>query len=174
MNLYFRFFLLILKRVLSRPQISIFDACSTDFFCVPTDLDVNFHMNNGVYLSLMDLGRMDLMMKSGTFWKLFQQGFYPVVVSESIRFRKSIEVFQHFEMITQIESFDEKDFFIKQTFKRQNEIYAVGLIQGRFKKRGQSGSIQTVDLFRALQLTPPELHRTPLALKQNEIKDLLN
>lgn len=174
MNLYFRFFILILKRLLSRPQISIFDPCHTHFLCVPTDLDVNFHMNNGVYLSLMDLGRMDLMMKSGTFWKLFKQGFYPVVVSETIRFRKSLEVFQSFEMVTHIESFDEKDFFIKQTFLFNKEVCAVGLIQGRFKKRGRSGSIPTLELFQSIQHEPPVLKKTSLSIKQNEIKEMLN
>ena len=31
----------------------------------PTDLDVSLHMNNGRYLTLMDLGRLDLMLRTG-------------------------------------------------------------------------------------------------------------
>lgn len=31
----------------------------------PGDLDINFHMNNGRYLTLMDLGRFNLTIRSG-------------------------------------------------------------------------------------------------------------
>ena len=34
----------------------------------PGDLDTSLHMNNGRYWTLMDLGRTDLMLRSG-FWR---------------------------------------------------------------------------------------------------------
>jgi len=44
------------------------DVGRMTFRVVPTDLDVLGHMNNGVYFSLMDLGRIDLMIRTGA-WK---------------------------------------------------------------------------------------------------------
>jgi acyl-CoA thioesterase FadM len=32
---------------------------------LPTDVDANLHMNNGRYLSIMDLGRFDLTVRNG-------------------------------------------------------------------------------------------------------------
>ena len=34
---------------------------------LPTDLDILRHMNNGRYLSLFDLGRWDLLIRTGLF-----------------------------------------------------------------------------------------------------------
>jgi acyl-CoA thioesterase FadM len=151
-----------MKRLLrSSPPVSIDQPCTTQFRVIPTDLDINFHMNNGVYLSLMDLGRLDLMIKSGIFWKLFKNGYYPLVVSQGIRFKKSLELFQRFEMVTQINSLDEKDFFITQKFFHRGQLCAEGVIRGRFKKRGRSGSIPSKELFAFLGL---EQHFTKTAL----------
>jgi len=147
MNLYFRFFILILKSLLYTQKKDPFTSCKTKFWVNPLDLDINMHMNNGRYLSIMDLGRMDLMMKAGIFWPLFSKGFYPVVASEGIRFKKSLEPFQFFDLITQIESWDEKDFFMSQKFYYKGQIVAEGYIKGRFKQRGRKGSVPTAELF---------------------------
>lgn len=148
MNLYIRLLILLLKRLFRRPaRIDIFDACKTSFIVNPFDLDVNFHMNNGRYLSLMDLGRVDLMIKSGVFWTLIKDGYYPVVVAESIRFKKSLDPFQSFHILTQVDSLDEKDFFISQKFYRGELLVAEGYMKGRFKKRGRKGSVSTQELL---------------------------
>ena len=151
MNLYIRFLLLIVKRLFWRHKASIFSECSTPFRVAPTDLDLNFHMNNGKYLSIMDLGRFDLLLKTKTFYSLALTGHYPVVVSESIRFKRSLAPFQRFDLVTQIESFDDRDFFITQKFRVKEEgrtiTYAVGYMKGRFKKRGRKNSLKTQELF---------------------------
>ena len=147
MNLYLRFFYLILSRIYVSKKIDVFDTCRTKFRVQPWDLDLNLHMNNGRYLSIMDLGRFDLMLKSGVFWKLMAQGYYPVVVSESIRFRKSLGLFDAFELFTAIESWDEKDFFIIQRFVHKQEAVATGFIKGRFLQRRRKGSVPTAKLF---------------------------
>ncbi len=170
MNLYFRFIFLLLKRVfLPKPSINILEACRTTFFVNPLDLDINVHMNNGRYLSLMDLGRIDLMIKSNVFWKLFKNGYYPIVVTEGIRFKKSLLPFQKFIIETKINTLDQKDFFISQKFFHKNELVAnelvaEGVIQGRFKKKGRKESISTVELFNFLNLNSEEIKDTNLSL----------
>lgn len=130
-------------------------------------------MNNGKYLSLMDLGRVDLMIKAGIFGTLVKKGFYPVVVSQSIRFKKSLEPLQKFKMITTIESWDEKDFFISQKFVVGEIIYAEGYIKGRFKQRGRKGSITTPELFAASGIEYKEASISKKADAQNEIEKFL-
>ena len=151
----------------------MFDECKTSFVTNPSDLDLNFHMNNGRYLSLMDLGRMDLMIRSGVFFKLFSQGYYPVVKSESIRFRQSLQLWQKFEMITLIESWDEKDFFISQKFYSRGKMVGEGYIKGRFRQRGKKGSVSTKDLFALVDTDLKEDQMTSKAHTQNKIEDEL-
>ncbi len=147
MNLYLRFLILILKRLRVSTRIDVFDTCRTRFRVQPWDLDFNLHMNNGRYLSIMDLGRFDLMLKSGIFWKLMARGYYPVVVSESIRFRKSLGLFNGFELMTVLESWDERDLFLTQQFVHKGSVVAHGYIKGRFRQRGRKGSVPTAELF---------------------------
>lgn len=110
-------------------------------------------MNNGIYLSLLDLGRIDLMLKSRAYFKLTRAGFYPVVQSEAIRFRKSLRLFHTFEIHTRIAAWDERDFYIRQDFRVKGELYAAALVKGCFLKRGSGGKrAAPVELFRLLGL----------------------
>ena len=139
MSLLFRTFILLLKRALFPPQKqSMFEPCYTDFRVGISDIDINLHMNNGRYLSMMDLGRYDLLLKSKSLFKAMKKGLYPVVVSEGIRFKKSLEPFQRYQIRTEFEGLTERDFFIRQTFLVKDKVYAIGLIKGRFLKKGRS------------------------------------
>lgn len=48
-----------------RSKTSPLGPCRTPFRVWPTDLDILRHVNNGVYLSLMDLARVDLLSRAG-------------------------------------------------------------------------------------------------------------
>lgn len=165
MNLYFRFLLLAIKRLFHRPPQGPLDLCITPFRVVPSDLDVNLHMNNGIYLSLMDLGRTDLMIRAGFFWKLFPQGYYPVVVSEGIRFKKSLELFQTFELRTRLNSWTDKDFYIQQDFYRGEEFIARGVVKARFLQKGRKGTVPPAEIFRVAQVEVPD--QAPSALAES-------
>lgn len=174
MNLYWRFFILVVKNLLFRKErIDIFSACKTEFRVNLLDLDLNFHMNNGRYLSLMDLGRMDLMMKAGVFFRLFKMGYYPVVVSESIRFKRSLDFPQKFEMRTTLESWDEKDFYIRQEFLTGSDLVAVGFIKGRFRQRNRKGSVPTREIFDRVEIKMPESRKSLLAVAQDQTEACL-
>ena len=51
------------------------------------DLDTSLHMNNGRYWTLMDLGRLDLMLRSGLWRAVLRHRWLPVVNAGTIRFR---------------------------------------------------------------------------------------
>lgn len=68
------------------------------FMVWPPDLDVLFHVNNGVYLTMLDVARVDLLLRSGVGARLWRRGYYPVVAAETIRFRRSLQLFQRFEV----------------------------------------------------------------------------
>ena len=55
MNLYLRLLLLLL-RIWRLPRRGVLDESRAAFHVLPNDCDINFHMNNGRYLSFMDLG----------------------------------------------------------------------------------------------------------------------
>lgn len=102
-------------------------------FCVwPGDLDNNLHLNNGRYLTLMDLGRWDLVGRTGLLRAMMQRKWYPVVSSSTIRHRRSLEPFQRYELRTRLLCWDAKHFVIEQRFEREGKLHAIGVIQGVF------------------------------------------
>ena len=126
------------------PRIGIHDVGRLRLRVVPTDLDILGHMNNGVYLSLMDLGRMDLMIRSGTWSKLRARGFYPVMVNETITFRKSLQPWQLFDIESRVIGYDDKAVYMQQRFVRDGEIYADAMTRARFLKK--SGTVSMAEL----------------------------
>jgi acyl-CoA thioesterase FadM len=101
----------------------------------PTDLDVFNHVNNGKFLSLQDLGRLDLMRRSGA-WQTYKKlGWYPVVVAATITYRKSLQPWQKFEIETKIIGWDDIAFYIEQRFTVGGEMYSNSVIRIRFLKK---------------------------------------
>lgn len=112
------------------------------------DLDQAGHVNNGVYLTMMDLGRLDLMWRAGVWKPLIAAGYYPVVAAQTITYRKSLKLRQKFDMETRLIGFADKALFIEQRFVIAGEIYARAVVKSRFLKR--SGGTVSIDELSAV------------------------
>jgi acyl-CoA thioesterase FadM len=149
-NLFLRL-LLLLVRVRRRTRLSIWDTSQVTFRVNPADLDVQRHMNNGRYLSLMDLGRMDLMLRSG-FWKqLTGRGWYPVVAGQTITYRRSLQLGQKFDLSSRVIGHDDRWIYMEQVFRVGEKVCADAVVRARFLRR--SGG--SVDIDEVLELVGP-------------------
>lgn len=128
-----------------RAPVPPLGPCRTPFRVWPTDLDVLLHMNNGIYLSIMDLARVDLMIRSQLTRHIREQGWYPVVVAETIQFRRSLNLFQRFEIETRVLGWDDKAIVLEQQFFRGREAVAHALVRARFLRKG-GGAVSTREL----------------------------
>jgi acyl-CoA thioesterase FadM len=134
MNLFLRLVWL-LATARFRPRCDMLGPCRTRFRVWLTDLDVLGHVNNGVYLSLMDLGRVDLLLRSGVLAKVRARGWHPVVAAETIQFRRSLTLLQPFVIETRVLGWDDRSIFLEQRFVRpgkEGETIALSVIRGRF------------------------------------------
>lgn len=128
------------------------DTCATPFRVWPTDLDVLMHMNNGKYFSIMDLARTDLLIRSGSLAILNQNGIYPVVASESMKFKKSLQPFQKFEIHTRVVGWDERNFYLEQVFKIKEEVVSLAFIRAQFLYK-KGGRVTPAEIMRLLNLS---------------------
>jgi acyl-CoA thioesterase FadM len=135
MNLFLRLFWLTIVAKW-RSMVSPLGPCRTPFRVLPTDLDVLRHVNNGVYLSMMDLARVDLLIRAGIARPLRARGWYPVVVAETIQFRRSLTLLQRFDIETRVLTWDENAFLVEQRFVRGEQPIAHALVRARFLARG--------------------------------------
>jgi acyl-CoA thioesterase FadM len=129
-----------------KKKINVTATSVTSFRVWPTDLDVLMHMNNGVYLSLLDLGRVDFMIKTDGLKKVNAAGLYPVVASEGIKFKRSLGPFQRFEIRTKFAGWDEKFVYLEQSFWSKNQLYASALIKAKFLKK-KGGKVDSQELL---------------------------
>lgn len=141
----------VLLGLLVRGRLGPLDESVVTFRVWPNDLDLNGHMNNGRYLTLMDLGRVDLMGRIGVARVAVKWRWRPVVGSATIRFRRSLRPFERYTLKSRVVCWDEKWFFIEQCFERAGTVVAVGLVKGLM--RGPAGNVPTAEVLRAIDVT---------------------
>ena len=156
MNLIFRMFLTIFfaKRATRLEPLGL---SHKPMRVLPNDLDVQMHMNNGRFLSIMDLGRIDLMVRTG-FWVIARQrGWFPLVGSVRIDYRRPLTVFQRYDMASQIVGWDDRWIFMEQHFLSGGKVCAKALFKTMI--RSKDGLVTPDEVMRAagLEIERPDL-----------------
>ena len=155
MNLWFRMLRVFLSAK-RRQDMSLWDTAVTHFRVTLGDLDTVGHMNNGRYLTLLDLGRTDLMLRSG-FWKQVKgHGWFPVVAGLSITYWKDLKLGQQFDIHSKILGIDDRWFYLEQSFMRGETVHARAVIRGCFVEPGK-GRVSTEALTALLGELPEHL-----------------
>lgn len=155
MKLYLRLIWLILMQS-RRSRCSMMGPVDTHFRVLPNDLDALLHVNNGVYLTLMDLGRTDLLLRSDAFHAVRKKGWYPVLAAETIRFKRSLKLFQKFIIRTSVIGWDERSFYLEQKFISNGKLIAKAVVDARFLKKS-GGNVTPAELLAYLNIdqNPP-------------------
>lgn len=131
MTLYFRLILILFKSLFRR-KVNFRGPILTHFRVWPSDLDIFGHMTNARYFSLMDVARTDLLARTGLMGKLRELGWYPVVVEESMHFRRALLPFVKFQIKTEITGYDDRHLVLRQTFIKKDKVVALGIVRARF------------------------------------------
>lgn len=131
MNLWFRVLAILLAGIF-RPRLGLDGESRVCFRVWPTDLDINVHMTNARYLSLMDLGRLDLMIRTGMAKLAWHRGLRPVVAGITVRYRRSLLPFQRFLVRTRVLGWDDKWMFVETRFEWCGELVCLGVAKGLF------------------------------------------
>ena len=116
---------------------------------LPTDLDVLRHMNNGRYLSLFDLGRWDLLVRTGLWDAMRANRWYAVVSSETVTFRKSLALWQRFDVESRMIGHDDRAVYLEHRAVVDGEVYARAIIRARMMKRS-GGPLSHEEFFAAV------------------------
>ena len=72
-----------------------------------------------------------------------------MVAAETIRFQRSLKLFQKFSITTEVVGWDEKSIYMQQVFHCNNRQIAVAAINARFLSR-DGGKVTPDDLFELL------------------------
>lgn len=117
MRLWFRLILFLLLTPFRDKLRSGTDLSVLNYRVHLTDIDSNVHLNNGQYLTFMDLGRLDIMARTGLWRAVVRHKWMPVVSGANIRFRKEIRLFEPFTLESRIVYWNEETSVIEQRFR---------------------------------------------------------
>ena len=132
MNLYLRLLGLWLRNLRS-PRRSALAPSRLKGRVWPNDLDLFGHVNNGRYLTLMDLGRLDIVLASGLVRIMRQRHWYAVAATVEIRFQRPLKLWQRYTLTTEIVDWNDAWFVFEQRFETAGKIVARALVQAQFR-----------------------------------------
>lgn len=134
MNLMFRFVYHVFISRFLKP-IGLNDTEIVKMRVWPNDIDVNIHLNNGRYLSIMDLGRTRMSIRSGLYHKALKNGWgFGVVGGVNITYLKSLGLFQSYYLTSKIAGHHDGWIFIEQRFESRGKLVAAALVKVVFLK----------------------------------------
>jgi acyl-CoA thioesterase FadM len=106
----------------------------------PNDIDINLHMNNARYLSIMDYARTHLLARARLLEHIVRSRWQPMVGAVWITYRRSLPLFCGFNLTSRLVCWDERWFYIEQTFRGSEGLAAVGWVKAILRDR--QGSIE--------------------------------
>tara|TARA_Y100001001_G_C7952729_1_gene289614 strand:+ start:410 stop:982 length:573 start_codon:yes stop_codon:yes gene_type:complete len=170
MNLLFRMIyvwvLSLFRKRLHLPN----DASVIGLRVLPNDLDTNLHMNNGRYLTIMDLGRLDLILRTGLLDMMIKGKAVPILSAATIRYRLPLDPFQHYKLHTKLIWWDDKWAYIEQRFiyakgERAGAVAAIGLVKGNFYNKKRKEIVPIENLLDAIDKNHGDRPEMPAHLK---------
>lgn len=96
---------------------------------LPTDVDLNVHLTNSRYPQLMDIGRMDMLVRSGTGQAMHKAGINPVLVESNLAFKRDLPLGVRFTLETRVVGRDRKALVIEQRFLVGDAVHAIGTVK---------------------------------------------
>jgi acyl-CoA thioesterase FadM len=102
-------------KVRRMPRLAPMEAHVSHHYCLPWDIDIFMELNNGRTLTLFDLGRIPLAVRTGLDKQLSANKWGLTVAGVSVRYRRRIRMFERIEMISRLVSWDDRFFYIEQS-----------------------------------------------------------
>jgi acyl-CoA thioesterase FadM len=112
------------------PPLGVLDEDQLQMRVWPNDIDLNLHLNNARYLSLMDYGRTHLLARTRLLEHIIHSRWQPLVGAVWITYRRSLPLFSSFQLASRLVCWDERWFYIEQTFTTRAGLAAVGWVKG--------------------------------------------
>ena len=145
----FRLFRVIAKSKLQK-KIS-FDSAhneSINLRVLPQDIDLFMELNNGRYVTLLDLGRFSYGAKvnMGNFLK--KNNWSLTIVGTYNEYRYRLRIFQRFKLQTRILGYDEKWFYFFQKIVKDGKIHMASVV--KFSYTSKKGLVSPKEVTKAM------------------------
>jgi len=114
---------------------------------LPNDIDINMHMNNGRSLTICDLTRVDMFIRTGLAKTMVKEGWMPVISEHTMTYKKALNLFQKYEVKMEITDWDDRTFHMIHTFLVGDRVVAEGTSKGLVVSKS-TGVVPPVDVMK--------------------------
>jgi len=120
---------------------------------LPNDLDFNLHMNNGRYLTICDLNRVDMFIRTGLLKIMLKRKWMPMIADHTMTYKKPLKLLERFDVTLAITHWDEKFFYMTHTFTAGGRVVAEGVSKAVIRAR--DGVVPPADVVLAVAQSRP-------------------
>jgi acyl-CoA thioesterase FadM len=179
MNLYLRLIWAVLRAVLlarRQPRIKPGDHIERSLRVLPNDIDINGHMNNGRYLTLVDLMLIEYFVRLGFAQVLLKSGWRPMSGGCVVTYRKGLQPLQSYRLRFGLVAADVHWNYMRFEFLRQDgTLCAAGIMKGAAV--GRQGLVANAESYSRMGFTfdpqpLPDAVRHWLAAESSLINDV--
>lgn len=114
-----------------RQRLRLVDENVLRLCVLPNDVDVT-RLSSDRYLPLMDLGRINIVLRAGLFRSLVRNRWIPVARVVSMRYRHPLRIFQRFSLRSRVAYWDAEWAWIEHRFERHGRTTAIGIVKVGF------------------------------------------
>lgn len=122
-------FALAAARARSDPPLDLDGVHVSRVTCLPFDIDPWRELNNGRTLTLYDLGRIPLTIRTGVAAALRRNRWGMAVAGASVRYRRRVRLFDRLEMRSSLVGRDRRFFYVHQSMWRAGEAVSAALFR---------------------------------------------
>ncbi len=117
------------------PPLGVLEEDCLRLRVLPTDIDINFHMNNARYLSVMDYARTHFLARTRLLEHILRSRWQPLIGAAWLTYRRSLPLFSRYTLVSRLVCWDERWFYIEQTFTGREGLATIGWIKGVLRDR---------------------------------------
>ena len=117
---------------------------------LPQDIDLFMELNNGRYVTLLDLGRFSYGAKVNMGKFLKKNNWSLTIVGTYNEYRHRLRLFQKFILETKIIGYDENWFYFFQKIQRNNKTHMASIV--KFSYTSSTGLVMPKDVIKAMDL----------------------
>jgi acyl-CoA thioesterase FadM len=157
MNLWLRALRVIIWGLFFKSKLRADQESVVSFVVMPHDLDPYMHMNNGRYLTILDLGRTDIFVRTPLLRLARKHGWWPVVAATNIRYKRPLPPFRRFQVHTRVLGWDDKGFYIDQYITSRGVVTTQAVIKAVFPGVSARTVVEALGLNPQSPPLPPEV-----------------
>lgn len=126
-----------------RSKLSVTDSSVLSFRVWLTDMDASI-MNHATMMTVMEAGRIDLMVRSGFFKKARKEKWYFPTSAINVQFIRPLKLFQKATLTTRVIHITTTDIYLEQKITRGEKKIAGCIVKSTVKKGRETLNIPAI------------------------------